>query len=276
MIAKLHDKQFSHRVPGFYDDVAALSRQERQALNSLPWKEKEFRKTVGAPALCGEKGYTIVEQVWVRPTLELNGIWGGYTGEGAKTVIPSKAYAKFSTRLVPNQDPAKIAKLVERQIRKLLPKVRHAQIRGAQHWQAVGRALLASRFSRKRFMRSRTGFGKKGRVHPRRAARFPSSRRCTIRSKCLASCWDSDCPMRTRTRRTNISRWKIILAASSPSRSFTSSSRHSNVSKRSAELREKTLFCGLFLTFLLAFACQDGYSSPRSSGIRGTPTKVTT
>ena len=122
MIAKLHDKNFRVTVPGFYDDVAALSRQERKALNSLPWKEKEFRKTVGAPALAGEKGFTIVEQLWIRPTLELNGIWGGYLGEGAKTVIPSKAYAKFSTRLVPNQEPAKIAKLVERHIRKLLPK----------------------------------------------------------------------------------------------------------------------------------------------------------
>ena len=99
-----------------------LSPKERKALNALPWKEKEFRKTVGARALCGEKGYTIVERLWIRPTLELNGIWGGYEGEGAKTVIPSKAYAKFSTRLVPNQDPAKIAKLVERHIRKLLPK----------------------------------------------------------------------------------------------------------------------------------------------------------
>lgn len=121
-IAKLHDKNFRVAVPGFYDDVAALSRQERKALNSLPWKEKEFRRTVGAPALCGEKGYTIVEQLWTRPTLEVNGIWGGYTAEGAKTVIPSKAHAKISTRLVPNQDPAKIAKLVERQIRNLLPK----------------------------------------------------------------------------------------------------------------------------------------------------------
>jgi acetylornithine deacetylase/succinyl-diaminopimelate desuccinylase-like protein len=121
-IAKLHDKNFRIAVPGFYDDVAVLSRRERQALNSLPWKEKEFRKTVGAPALCGEKGYTIVEQLWTRPTLELNGIWGGYTGEGAKTVIPSKAHAKLSTRLVPNQNPVKIAKLVERHIRKLLPK----------------------------------------------------------------------------------------------------------------------------------------------------------
>jgi acetylornithine deacetylase/succinyl-diaminopimelate desuccinylase-like protein len=122
MIAKLHDKNFRVTVPGFYKDVAELSRAERKALNRLPWKEKEFRKTVGAPQLCGEKGYSIVEQLWTRPTMEVNGIWGGYIGEGAKTVIPSKAYAKLSTRLVPNQDPGKIAKLVERHIRKLLPK----------------------------------------------------------------------------------------------------------------------------------------------------------
>jgi acetylornithine deacetylase/succinyl-diaminopimelate desuccinylase-like protein len=121
-IAKLHDKNFRAAIPGFYTDVAALSREERKALKSLPWKEKEFRRTVGAPALCGEKGFSIIEQVWTRPTLEVNGVWGGYLGEGAKTVIPSQAYAKLSTRLVPDQDPAKIAKLVERQIRKLLPK----------------------------------------------------------------------------------------------------------------------------------------------------------
>ena len=82
-IAKLHDKNFRVTVPGFYDDVAALSKQERKALNSLPWKEKEFRKTVGAPGLHGEKGFTIVERLWTRPTLEVNGIWGGYMGEGA-------------------------------------------------------------------------------------------------------------------------------------------------------------------------------------------------
>jgi acetylornithine deacetylase/succinyl-diaminopimelate desuccinylase-like protein len=122
MIAKLHDRNFRVTVPGFYDDVAVLTKQERKALYALPWKEKEFRKTVGAPALDGEKGYSIVERLWTRPTLEVNGLWGGYMGEGAKTVIPSKAHAKLSTRLVPNQDPAKIAKLVERHIRKLLPK----------------------------------------------------------------------------------------------------------------------------------------------------------
>ena len=121
LFAKLHDKHFRVNVPGFYDDVSVPSRLERASLNALPWKKKEFQKAVGAPGYCGEKGFTTVEQLWIRPTLELNGLWGGYSGEGAKTVIPSKACAKFSTRLVPHQDPAKIARLVEKQIRKLLP-----------------------------------------------------------------------------------------------------------------------------------------------------------
>jgi acetylornithine deacetylase/succinyl-diaminopimelate desuccinylase-like protein len=122
LFAKLHDKDFRVTIPGFYDDVAKLSASERKSLNALPWKKKDFEKAVGAPGYAGEKGFTIVEQLWGRPTLELNGIWGGYMGEGAKTVIPSKAHAKFSTRLVPNQNPQKVAKLVEKHIRKMLPK----------------------------------------------------------------------------------------------------------------------------------------------------------
>jgi acetylornithine deacetylase/succinyl-diaminopimelate desuccinylase-like protein len=122
MIAKLHDKNGRVTVPGFYDKVRVASKKERKALNSLPWDKRHFFRTVGAPALTGEKGFTIVEQLWLRPTMEVNGIWGGYIGEGAKTVIPSKAYAKISTRLVPDQEPAQIAKLVEKHIRKLLPK----------------------------------------------------------------------------------------------------------------------------------------------------------
>ncbi|MGB7437371.1 MAG: dipeptidase [Candidatus Acidiferrum sp.] len=121
--AQFHDKNLRVAIPGFYRDVAKLSASERKALKRLPWNEKEFRKTVGAPALCGERGYSVPEQIWCRPTFELNGIWGGYMQEGAKTVIPSRAYAKFSTRLVPNQDPEKIAKLVEAHFRKLLPKM---------------------------------------------------------------------------------------------------------------------------------------------------------
>src|SRR5712692_2395189 len=122
LFAKLHDKNFRVTVPGFYDSVPKLPPAERKSLNALPWNKKDFQKAVGAPGYAGEKGFSIVEQLWTRPTLELNGIWGGYTGEGAKTVIPSKAHAKFSTRLVPNQDPQKIAKLVEKHVRKLLPK----------------------------------------------------------------------------------------------------------------------------------------------------------
>jgi|CZKC01.1.fsa_nt_gi acetylornithine deacetylase/succinyl-diaminopimelate desuccinylase-like protein len=122
LFAKMHDKKFRVTVPGFYDDVAKLSVAERKSLAKLPFKAKDFQKNVGSPGLAGEKGFSVAEQVWCRPTLELNGIWGGYTGEGSKTVIPSKAHAKFSCRLVPNQSPDKITRMVEKYIRKLLPK----------------------------------------------------------------------------------------------------------------------------------------------------------
>jgi acetylornithine deacetylase/succinyl-diaminopimelate desuccinylase-like protein len=127
LFAKLHDKNFKIAVPGFYDDVDRVSAAERKALRKLPWKVKDFERAVGAPGYFGEKGFSTIERLWIRPTLELNGIWGGYQGEGAKTVIPSKAYAKFSTRLVPSQSPEKIARLVEKQIRKLLPKSVHCK-----------------------------------------------------------------------------------------------------------------------------------------------------
>jgi len=127
LFAKLHDRNFRATIPGFYNDVAKVPPAERKALSKLPWKAKDFERAVGAPSYFGEKGFTTVERLWIRPTLELNGIWGGYQGEGAKTVIPSKAFAKFSTRLVPNQDPRKIAKLVEAHIRKLLPKTVHCK-----------------------------------------------------------------------------------------------------------------------------------------------------
>lgn len=122
LFSRLHDKDGRVAVPGFYRDVMTLSSRERRALRALPWSEKAFRKFIGAPGVAGEKGYSALERLWCRPTLELNGMWGGYMGEGAKTVIPAKAYAKFSTRLVPNQDTKKIAALVEKQVRRLLPK----------------------------------------------------------------------------------------------------------------------------------------------------------
>jgi acetylornithine deacetylase/succinyl-diaminopimelate desuccinylase-like protein len=122
LFARLHDKNGRVTVPGFYDDVARISKEERRALNKLPWDRKLFWRTIGARGLTGEKGFTILERLWCRPTLELNGVWGGYMEEGSKTVIPSKAYAKLSTRLVPNQNPEKIAKQVAKHIRKILPK----------------------------------------------------------------------------------------------------------------------------------------------------------
>src|SRR5438552_7549544 len=127
LFAKHHDKNFRVAIPGFYDSVSNVSTAERKSLNGLPGKKKYFEKAVGAPGYFCEQGFTTIERLWTRPTFELNGIWGGYQGEGAKTVIPSKAFAKFSTRLVPNQDPQEIAKLVEKHIRKLLPKTVHCK-----------------------------------------------------------------------------------------------------------------------------------------------------
>lgn len=103
MIAACHDENNHITIPGFYDDVVEATPEERELMAAAPFDAEEYRKDLGVPALWGEKGYTTNERTGIRPTLEVNGIWGGYTGEGAKTVLPSKAYAKISTRLVPNQ-----------------------------------------------------------------------------------------------------------------------------------------------------------------------------
>lgn len=122
IIASLHDKNGKVTIPGFYDEVLPLSKKEREAFKKLPWNDKKYAKELGVKELYGEKGYTTLERLWARPTLECNGIWGGFTGEGAKTVLPSKASAKISMRLVPYQKSAKIAKLFERHIKKIAPK----------------------------------------------------------------------------------------------------------------------------------------------------------
>lgn len=121
MMAKLHDAQGRVNIPGFYDDVVPLSDKERKILAELPFSEKTFQETTGAKQLPGEKGYSVAERIWARPTLDINGMYGGYEGEGAKTVIASKAVVKFSTRLVPNQDPDKIARLVEAHMQRIAP-----------------------------------------------------------------------------------------------------------------------------------------------------------
>ena len=112
MIASLHDENNHITIPGFYDDVLESSAEERALMAKAPFNEKEYAEDLGVKALWGEKGYTTNERTGIRPTLELNGIWGGYTGEGAKTVLPSKAYAKISARLVPNQISKKMTDLL--------------------------------------------------------------------------------------------------------------------------------------------------------------------
>jgi acetylornithine deacetylase/succinyl-diaminopimelate desuccinylase-like protein len=153
MIAQMKDRGGRIRIPGFYDDVKALDETERQAWASLPFNEKKYRKDFGIPKLFGESGYTTLERTWARPTLEVNGLLSGFTGEGAKTVLPAVAMAKISMRLVPDQDPGKIAELFESYVRKIAPKtveLKITRMHGGKPWmtsygnpyvQAAGRAI---------------------------------------------------------------------------------------------------------------------------------------
>ncbi|MFM8742006.1 MAG: dipeptidase [Cytophagales bacterium] len=122
MIASLHDENGRVTIPGFYDKVAELSGADREALNKAPFDLNEYKKELGIEEVQGEKGYTTLERTGVRPTLDVNGIWGGYTGEGAKTVLPSKASAKISMRLVPHQRPDEITQLFTKHFLSIAPK----------------------------------------------------------------------------------------------------------------------------------------------------------
>lgn len=122
MIASLHDENGRVTIPGFYDKVAELSAAEREAINKAPFSLENYKKELGIAEVQGEKGYTTLERTGIRPTLDVNGIWGGYTGEGAKTVLPSKAYAKISMRLVPNQNNQEITELFTRHFLSIAPK----------------------------------------------------------------------------------------------------------------------------------------------------------
>ena len=121
MIASLHDENNHITIPGFYDDVVIATTEERKKLNAAPYNEKEYKDDLGVKELWGEKGFTTNERTGIRPTLEVNGIWGGYIGEGSKTVLPSKAFAKISARLVPNQDSNKITDLLIAHLKKIAP-----------------------------------------------------------------------------------------------------------------------------------------------------------
>lgn len=122
MIASMTDENNMVTMPGFYDDVLVSSDKEREMLNKAPFSLEEYEKAIDVETVDGETGYTTIERTGIRPSFDICGIWGGYTGEGAKTVLPSKAYAKVSTRLVPNQSNEKIAKMFEEYFTSIAPK----------------------------------------------------------------------------------------------------------------------------------------------------------
>jgi acetylornithine deacetylase/succinyl-diaminopimelate desuccinylase-like protein len=153
ILAQMKDRGGRIKIPGFYEDVRELRDEEREQWRKLPFNEKRYAKELGAPRLWGESGYSTLERVWARPTFEVNGILSGFTGEGAKTVIPAVAMAKVSMRLVPDQNPDKIAGLFEDYVKKVAPKtieVKVTRMHGGKPWmtdfdnrfvQAAGRAI---------------------------------------------------------------------------------------------------------------------------------------
>ena len=139
ILSTLHDKDGHIAIPGFYKKVRDWDPKIRKQMRSLPFDDKTLMKETGVAALGGEKGYTTLEKLWIRPTCEVNGLLSGYTGEGAKTVLPAKAMAKVSCRLVPDQDPADIEKLMKAHVTKVAPKgvtvdVKH--LHGGRPWRA--------------------------------------------------------------------------------------------------------------------------------------------
>src|ERR671922_1907894 len=153
VLTQMKDRSGRVKIPGFYDDVRPLSDAERAEWKKLPFNETRYRKDLGAPRLFGETGFSTLERTWARPTFEINGLLSGFTGEGAKTVLPAVAMAKVSMRLVPNQDPDKIAKLFDEYVHEIAPKtveVKVTRMHGGKPWmasydnpfiQAAGRAI---------------------------------------------------------------------------------------------------------------------------------------
>ena len=153
VLSQMKDRSGRIKIPGFYDDVRALSEAERAEWKKLPFNETKYRKELGAPKLFGETGYSTLERVWARPTFEVNGLLSGFTGEGAKTVLPATAMAKVSMRLVPDQDPKKIGELFVAYLQKVVPKtveLKVTRMHGGKPWmtefdnkyvRAAGRAI---------------------------------------------------------------------------------------------------------------------------------------
>jgi acetylornithine deacetylase/succinyl-diaminopimelate desuccinylase-like protein len=159
ILATMHDANGHVAIPGFYDRVRDWGDKARRDMSALPFDEEDFRAETGAPALGGEKGYTTLERIWMRPTCEVNGLLSGYTGEGAKTVLPSKAMAKVSCRLVPDQDPREIERLMQAHVARVAPDgvtVKVTALHGGKPWRAeldgplyeAGRRALSAAFDK--------------------------------------------------------------------------------------------------------------------------------
>ncbi len=129
MIAQMHDENGHITIPGFYDDVRENSAQERTEMNQAPFSLDEYKKDLGVDEVWGETGYTTLERTGIRPTLDCNGIWGGYIGEGSKTVLPGKAFAKISMRLVPNQSSEKTTELFTNYFKSIAPNSVKVEVR---------------------------------------------------------------------------------------------------------------------------------------------------
>jgi acetylornithine deacetylase/succinyl-diaminopimelate desuccinylase-like protein len=162
IIASFHDDQRRVAIPGFYDRVVEWQPAVREQISALPFREEGFREEAGAPALGGESGYSTLERIWTRPTLEVNGLLSGYTGQGAKTVLPSRAMAKISCRLVPDQSPDEIAALVTAHVRRM-----------ALARQSVGPAFRGGAPRPRACLRRGAGAGGGGRFDPR-GGRLPA------------------------------------------------------------------------------------------------------
>ena len=166
MVAKLHDGKGRVTVPGFYDDVMELTAREREMWAGLPFSEKEFAQTLGVEALYGEAGYSALERKWARPTLEINGLTSGYQGQGGKTVLPNRASAKITCRLVPNQNPEKIGDALEAYLRTLVPVgVRLEVLRGKGAGSPAAITPLDSPAMTAAAVALEAGFGKKPVFH---------------------------------------------------------------------------------------------------------------
>ena len=159
ILATFHDADGHIAIPGFYDAVREWPAKIREQMRSLPFTDEAFRHEVGAPALGGEKGYTTLERIWTRPTCEVNGLLSGYTGEGAKTVLPAVAMAKVSCRLVPDQDPKEVERLMAAHVARVAPAgvtVTVTHLHGGRPWRAdlggpffdAARRALANAFGR--------------------------------------------------------------------------------------------------------------------------------